>query len=347
MPSVNIAIFPKCNSVSMTPATPNFNVLGQAPYADTIQDWQYPLPYVQKINFDDELVIQVHVADPTALSVRYQNPKLYICDYQKNVINTIDLNVTPFLKGYQLIPYNTYIDPVTGATYPLLTAMWSFKFSDLDFSGDYGGIYYLKMVSQDYPPATVNTFTTFFSEPMFVDTSHQFTKQFQFAYNTNNSLKNIVVSGWFDDYPTNTQQYSPIFSQRAEAYINMFSPKVINIGYLQQQYQQKQIKAQQVRSWKLKVGEISLGIPYYMLEMLTEALLADTVTIDGYAYILYNPTGQSSLADLWKIRDADVVPLVFGECALMERYNSQSAIVTPTPSPYGRIFTSEFDTTFD
>ena len=342
--SVNIAIFPKCNSVSMTPATPNFNVLGQAPYADTIQDWQYPLPYTQKINFDDTITVQVHTTDNAGfLPVVY--PMLYVCDYQKNVIISIDLNIAPFLKGVQHIPFNIYTEPATGATYPLITTMWSFKFSDLDFSGDYGGVYYLKMISQDYLDPTA--FTTFFSEPMFVDTSHQFTKQFQFSYNTNNSLKNIVVSGWFDDYPTNTQQYSPIFTQRAEAYINMFSPKVINIGYLQQQYQQKQIKAQQVRSWKLKVGEISLGIPYYMLEMLTEALLADTVTIDGYAYILYNPTGQSSLADLWKIRDADVVPLVFGECALMERYNSQSAIVTPTPSPYGRIFTSEFDTTFD
>ena len=344
--SVNIAIFPKCNSVSMTPAIPNFNVLGQAPYADTIQDWQYPLPYSQKINFDDQLSIQVHVANPVAL-ITYANPKLYVCDYQKNVIGTIDLNTTPILKGYQVLPYNNYIEPNTGALYPLLSAMWSFKFSDLDFVGDYGGIYYLELVTQDYPTARTNTLTSFFSEPLFVDTSHQFTKQFQFSYNTNNSLKNIVVSGWFDDYPTNANPYSPIFSQRSEAYINKFSPKVVNIGYDQQQYQAKQIKTQQIRSWKLLVGEISLGIPYYLLEMLTEALLADNVTIDGYSYILDSKTHNTTPSDLWKMRDADVVPLVFGECALMERYNSQSALVTPTPSAYGRIFTSEFDTTFD
>jgi hypothetical protein len=352
MSYTKIAIFPLCNSVSITPAEPNYETLGQANYATTIQGWQAVLPYCQKLLFSDEIVIQAHICNSgySDTITTATDAKIYICDYNKKVIAGIDVNTTPSFKGAQSMPNNTYTDPYSLTTYSLTSFLWAFKFSDFEGYINDGGVYYVRFDNQVtnglFPTPTVLHTTTYYSEPIYVDNVHRDTLQFKFYYDANDFDKNIIISGWFNDYGTNSVPYNPIFLQRMEGYIVTPTAKLVNIGYLQQAYQQVQVQTKQIRSWMLKLGEISLGIPYYMVEMATEATAADSLLINDYPYIRFNTSNSSTPADAWKIRRVDASPLVYAECELLDKYNSSRAIVGPPPQPYTRIFNSVFDSTF-
>ena len=333
------------NSLYFYPEVPSgLNVLGQASYGEQLMDWQPRLPYNQKALFTDNISLQFHCGYSSSLATTL-SAAVYITDYLGNVIAGVDLNTAPYLKGVQTISGNTFTFPNGGVNVPLKSYQWAFTFGDFPSEIPDGGDYYVKLVVS-LTDIHGTTTSEYFSEVIRLTDSHPDTKLFQYLYNTNIASKNIVNSGWFNDYPTNSQPYTLSFSLRSEAYINLFSPKVINVGYSQQNYQQVQIKTRQVTTYTLKVGEISIGIPYYMLQKLTEALLADTLYIDNFAYIVYNPQGQTSLSDMWKIKDSDISPLVFAQTAIMLVSESQNALVSPTPPRYGRIFTDEFDDTF-
>lgn len=339
-----ITLFPPSTSVAFYPAIPSgLNVLGQASYLQTIQNWQATIPYWQKIASDDELAILVHTQ--ASLATPITNPKLYICDQYLNEISAIDLSLAPYNKGTQFVSANTIINPYTQSLNYLLSTLWVFKFSD--FTADLGDsdFYYLRLDNYNQDTATVATVC--YSEPLLVRATHDNTLKFDFNYNTSNAQKNALISGWYDDYPTNTIPYSPVFSQRCEGYIYPLDIKALNIGYLQQSYLQNQLRTLQQRTWTLKLGEISTGIPDYMLEKVTEVMLADNVTIDGYPYILYNPSSSSNLADLWKVRGAgDAAPLRYAATAIMEKTDAQKALFDPVPYSFGGIFTGVFDGTF-
>ena len=140
-------VLPANNSIYIS--DPNgLAVLGQSPYGvHGIQDWMTPTPYQQKYLFTDELAIQVHTQfDATNPS----EPQLYICDYYNpktgdykligaSIYNTlsgssVNLNIKPYLKGWQNIANNNYVAPFTGVVTPLLTSMWAFSFSDIGIS---------------------------------------------------------------------------------------------------------------------------------------------------------------------------------------------------------------------
>lgn len=334
-------ILPANNSVYIS--DPNgLAVLGQSPYGvHGIQDWMSQTPYQQKYLFTDELAIQVHTQfDATNPS----EPNLFICDYYNpntgdyrligaSAYNTligssINLNIKPYLKGYQNIANNNYQAPFTGAIVPLLTSMWAFSFSDLGINTR--GTYYLLLVNN----STVPTSQTFlFSEPVYITDSLPNTLLFQSQYNTNKGDNiNTVVTGWWNDWTINTQTYTPLFLLRCEGYIIDLDPKVVMAGYLQQLWQQVQTFAKQVRMKTLKVGELSNGIPPYMLEMVTAQILSDTYWIGQYSYIGYNTSNSTGLMDMWKSkRPNDAYPLLYANTVLMERYQSQGAIVTPPP----------------
>jgi hypothetical protein len=342
MAAVNqVTIFPNSNSVKFAPANPLYYVLGQAPYGQTIQDWQEPLKYSQKVLNTDQLAIMVHYQYDLASLGSYI--KLYVCDQYQNIITgiTATLNTYPYRKGNQHIAGNNFTDPYTSIVTPLYTSLYVFNFEAFYPTYiTYGQTYFLRLdnVSSD------GTIQTFYSEPLYVATSHKDTLLIQYSYNSNIANKNIVTTGWFNN-SGHTSPYNPVFSLRLEGYISDLNLKVINIGYLQQQYNQNQIKTEQRRTWQLCLGEISIGIPYYLLEMATEAMLADNIWINSYGYILFNPQGVTQLSDLWKKRDSINAPLVYASAPIMERYPEQQALQTTIPSH--RIFTGQFTAPFD
>lgn len=351
--SLSIAIFPTSNSISITPQTPSYYRLGQAAYTDTVQDWQAPLPYVQKVLNTDEITVQVHFA-MTGFGASYiihqSTCRAYLCDRDKKIISGIDLNSAPYYKGMQLLTNNTYTDPYTQVSTDLATAMFVFRFSYFPGYIPDGGIYYFRLdtlsTQPGFPSDIVVGMRTFYSEPLYVSTAHPNTVHIQGTFRGNDCEKNMLVTGWYSDFPANTTPYYPTFATRVEGYVSPPTFKVVNIGYLQQQYEQQQIKTKQVRTWSLKVGAISLGIPHYMLELVTELLLSDDVQIDNYPYIIFNPKGSDGMADLWKVKSTDPAPLVHAECQLMETYSAMRALIAPPPAPYLHVFNSTFDATF-
>jgi len=339
-----ITLFPPSTSVAFYPAIPTgLNVLGQASYSQTVKQWQANLYYKQKFTDTDEIVIMVHTQ--ASLATAITPPQLYICDQYGYEITAINLNVAPYWKGCQFVSANTIINPYTQSLNYLLSSMWVFKFSD--FAADLGDneFYCLRLDNYNQDTATVGSQT--FSEPILVRASYENTLKFEFNYATSNAQKNVLISGWYDDYPTNTIPYSPVFMQRWEGYVYPLSLKALNIGYLQQSYLQNQLRTLQQRTWELKIGENSTGLPDYGLVMATEAVLSDNLTIDGYPYILYNPSSSANLADLWKVRRAgDAATVQYATTPIAEKTDAQQALFNPVPDYFGRIFTEEFDDTF-
>ncbi len=337
MSLVNIAILPLSNSIPIYPLYPSFpGINGQDNYSNVIQDWQSKLPYLYKAQYGDQILILLHS------NLGTNPPQLFLCDKFKNIITGVNLNIQPFYKNLQTLANNNYTDPYSGEVFPLRTTMWNFAFSDLMISSP--DTYYLKLINPSIGAAPA---VSFFSEPISVNAVQWNTHIIQFSYNTNNFSKNVYINGWYNDYPDNVSQFFPVFSQRVEGYWLPASSKVVNIGYLQQLYQQLQIKTQQMQFWKFKPGELSLGIPWYLLQMITEALLADTVFIDGYKVILYNPGSSESLTDIWKVKDDDNMALIKAEVLLMTTYLAQSALIYPPPAIDGRLHADTYDSLHD
>jgi len=338
MPAQRITIFPLSNSVKISrdrDVPKGLQILGQAVYGLTIQDWQPAQQYYQKIGLNDTITIMVHVQGGSSIA------KLYLCDKYQQEISTIDLNVAPYFKGGQSLAGNTWTAVSTGTSYPLNSYLFSFTPSAFTDIVD-GEFYYIRCDNEMTGEDTLS----YWSEPLNIATDHPDTMLFTFTYNSNVARKNIIIGGWYNDFPFNSDPYSAVFYQRCEALVSVFVPKVINVGYVKQSYSQVQIKTDQVSTFTLKVGEVSIGIPYYMLQMITEALLADKLTIDDFPYIVFNPQSQTSLSDLWKIKDSEIAPLIFASTTIALVSESQNAIANPGDNPFARIFTSEFSSAF-
>jgi len=318
------------------------SVLGQAPYKaynpltmlQQVQDWQYQgNPYLYKCLYTDQITLLFH-SNITGLS----SMTLHVCDSNQKEITAVTsaLNLAPFYKGYQLIPGNNYTDPLTGATQPLASNMWSFQFNDMISQIPSGGIYYLRLDLKFGSPLVTQSY---YSEPILL--SDEFmpnpwgTRLFHYAYTANNSQKNVVVTGWYNDYATNTIPYSPVWNLRCEGYRSRLNVKSLLIGYLQQIYDPIQIKTQNKKYWTLHLGDGSLGIPEWMLNVVSEAITSDLWYFDGYPYSLNYGSSSSSLTDMWKIKGDEANPLLNAECLIQERWEQSQAIITPTPVPFG------------
>jgi hypothetical protein len=345
-----ITVLPASNSVCISDPT-GLAVLGQSAFGVYgIQPWMSAISYQSKYTFDDTLNITAHIQGNIPLS-QASSANLYLCDYYEpntgkyrvygsSIYNTtsgssVDLNIAPYLKGYQQLTGNSYINPLSNDSgTPLLTYMWSFSFSDLEINQS--GTYYLLLINaceslQTFPHPVV--ITPLFSEPILMQATHPNTLLFQSRFNTNKSDNwNVVITGWWNDFPINSIPFNPTFTQRVEGYVIDFDLKAVQVGYLQQSWQQLQTFAKWVRMKTLKIGEISVGVPPHIIEAVTAQILADTYWINGYSYINFNNSNSSQLGDLWKTRRPDdAYPLLFASTAIMERYQSQGSIVTPPP----------------
>ena len=128
----------------------------------------------------------------------------------------------------------------------------------------------------------------------------------------------------------------------------------MNIGYLQQSYQQRQNQTNMLNPiYDLKVGENGLGIPWYMLWKLSAAIYADNLALInngdtyGFGFTVFNQNTGSSPADIWKVTNFnDVDNLLRAGTQIMCNGNPFD-LVTPTPIPIGgRVFDDSFDSVF-
>lgn len=343
-----IVLSPAFNSLYFSEATNNgLNVLGQADFRHQIQPTQFPVNYFEKAVTTDLISLQFHINQG-------YTPTLYITDKNQKVIAAITatLNAAPFNKGAQTVTGNTYANPLTGVSTPLATFQWAFTFNDFIGSLTTPDYYYVKLVVNDG-----STDKEYYSEMIFLNTSQKDyydwetgqlnTIYFQGQYNSNRAQNtNVISGGWFNDFPTNTQPWVFQSAQRWEGKVDVIDMKAVNIGYLQQNYNQLFVTGQQVPMRMLSVGVNSLGIPDYGLQMVTEMILADRFFINGTWYKISNAGGGTAPNDLWKSSRDEVFPLLSANTVITLGDIRQQAMVTPTPTPGTRIYNGVFNGVF-
>ena len=346
-----ITISPNFNSYYFSDSTNNgLNVLGQADFQHQILPFQYRTIYFAKSVMSDYVSLQFHIFFSGI-------PTLYLCDRHQNIITgaTASLNSAPFYKGLQVVTGNTWDDPFTHYTYGLTSHMYNFQWSDLASyvtANTPLSVYYLM-----FEQVTGGETSQIFSEPILLYNStfdnwgnqdgQRNTLSFTAQYNANRAANtNVVVAGWYNDYPTSTQPYFPTFYTRCEGYVLPIDPKAVNFGYYMQNYIQNFQFGQQVPQKILKLGELSPGIPDYMLQIITEFLLSDQIIINGTWYKTVNQSSNTSPSDLWKSKRDDVSALLYANTVLSLGSLSQQAMVSPVPVPTGGIYDATFDATF-
>lgn len=337
------------NSCWFTEAINNrLNVITQSDFQHQILPFQQRVNYFQKSITSDLISLQFHINNGyTAL--------LYVTDIRQKVVAAIDLNAAPTVKGVQVITGNDYIDPFTSVVTPLRTWQWAFNW--VDFIADLvpdkpDSIYYIKLVVNDG-----STDKEYYSEPILLRTSVldywdweigiRNTIYIEAQYNSNRAQNtNVVVGGWFSDFGAGPVPWVFQTAQRVEGYVLPMDMKAVNLGYLQQNYNQLFISGQQVPMRVLKIGELSTGIPDYLLQMVTELLLADTFFINGTWYKISGGSSQAAPADMWKSKRDDNYPLLYANTVITLGDIRQQAMKTPPLLLPDRVFTGEFDDTF-
>ena len=333
-------------------------VLGQAPFGVYgIQPWMAVGKYQSKYTFTDTITIQAQI-EGNIPAIQTGNAKLYLCDYYDpnsgdyklygdTVYNrltgsSIDLNIAPYLKGVQQIAGNFYKNPFLPITTPLKSYLWAFDFTTLGIAT--AGTYYLLLLNDKLNIPSTHQITYLFSEPFLVKAAHPNTMLFQSQFATNKADNwNVIVTGWYNDYPTNTQTFTPLYSLRIEGYLIDDDPSAVLVGYSQQLWEQVQTFSKLVRMKTLAIGELSTGIPPHMLEMVQAQILADTFWIDNYSYISPSSNNSTQLTKLWKSRRPNAAyPLFYAGTALMERFQAQGAIITPPPPIPSHYFAPDF-----
>jgi len=352
----SIVISPNLNTFYFSEAINNgLNVLNQSDYMSQILQFQNRPVYLQKATTTDPITLQFHTYY-SGLSV------LHLCDRYQKVIAAADatLAAPPIWKYRQVVTGNTY--QYEGASYGLTTTMWNFTFNDLiayitpDTPTDW---YYFKLVvdGKDY-----------FSEPIIVRTD-KFDKwgnniafpntvlfNSSLAYNRAGNT-NAVVSGWFSDHPTNSLPYIPKFYTRCESSIMPDSPDMVAIEYLMANYDTNFIYGQQFQKKILSLGMASIGVPEYMLQMITEFMLTDATSITMgsvnkfgtplyYQYKLYSPDSGTAPKAIWKTKREDGYPLIRATMPIALGSMNQTAMIDPVPTPSAHIYNSVFNSIF-
>lgn len=314
-----ITTFCKQNSVRFYPVdqplAPQYSFVhfDAASFQNTIQSWQMDVAYYQKAMFEDQIVVMVHTQNSGVVPEDYP-PQLFLLDHNLNQIAS--LNSAPQYYGTQTPANDFYTDPVSGDTYQMNCTLWVFNFGSFISPATDSGIYYLQL--DNYFPAVPDV-NSFLSEPFFVSETQDRTLYFQYS---NNSNKNdVVVDNWAGGY-------YPVFCSRMEADIREYKPFGISIGYLEQDYLQLQQYGQSWRTWLLRLGSNTMGVPAYILERAAEIFNCDNVLIDGKAFIFDSQggNGNASAAAFWKVNDTDVSPLIRADLPIRERYGAENTI---------------------
>lgn len=351
-----VCIMPDVNTFYFSDATNNIGILDHSDYRGQILGWQYKSFYTAKATTTDPITIMAH----TQFLGTEASPTLHICDRNLKEItaitsdlNAISLPTGSYFKGSQNISGFSWTDPFTGTVIPLLSTLWNFSFAN--FSSYLTpntplSYYYLRLDTFD----TSGNLKSYYSEPIWLCDNLPNTLLFQCYYQANKALDtNVITAGWSTNLgsPPIGQPYTPSFCIRCEGYILPLDNKAVNVGYLQQLYEQQQVFTQKTHYRTLQLGEISRGIPDYMLQKMTELLLSDNWSAGAdinsqYSYILYNASSQTTPGDIWKSKRDNNRPLLYASTVISPRYLAQRAMVDPTPGVPHRFHSDRFSGRF-
>ncbi len=323
----HVTIFPKVNSVRLFPIdntnAPQYNTrqFDSAAYVDSLEPYQTPIPYRQKVLFIDQLTVMVHTQSNDPMDPTFNTPVLKLFNSEMVPVDAVNpsIGVAPVNKGTIRAPFNNFTDPVSGVVTELVSTLWVFQLGDyLDPSAD-NGIYYLHLSNTD----AFGNEAIFISDPilLFGVTADTFrdTKLIEASNDTNKA--EVILDGWLDDY-------RPSFAIRVESDIREFEIKGAYIGMLQQDYQQLQLNAQSWRTWNLNIGTVSAGVPKQLWEMVAKFMECDNVRIDGKFFIFdNNNSGGGGGTAAWKVTDSQTKGLIHAKLPIRERWNSESAFV--------------------
>jgi hypothetical protein len=118
-----------------------------------------------------------------------------------------------------------------------------------------------------------------------------------------------------------------------------YKPAGIAVTYLQQLYLNRQLNAQNFRTFTFRVGAVSAGVPAYILEKISELFITDLWKINN-KYFIQNIDENGGVSNFWKVEDSETANLVVAEIPIRERYMGQNALVVATPTPDLELYTS-------
>jgi len=334
------ALFPPVCDFRFTevtdPTTPNYAVGGvpqfdQLPLSDMTQEWQTALPYYQKKTFSDKCTVMV-LTNRVAAGATY--PSLTL----ETATSSIPLSLPggTFINGAQRITGLTipYVNPDTfGGTATDIPAdifQWQFYMNEILDPATDSGVVYLRM--RVYGDDALTVYREYLSEPIMVYDTFPGTVLIE-GKNTSTRLnQGIVATGWNDGK-------APTFQLRVEGMPLLYKPAGIAVTYLQQLYLNRQLNAQNFRTFIFRVGAVSAGVPAYILEKISELFITDLWKINN-KYFIQNIDENGGVSNFWKVEDSETANLVVAEIPIRERYMGQNALVVATPTPDLELYTS-------
>jgi len=327
-----VTLFPKPNDFRFHPVDPqkssiyNTYSFDQTSLRESLLYWQTPNKYKQKRLFNDLCTIMLHTQVNTGSALPY--PDLLLYDCTMTLITTIDSGI--YGRGAQQIAGNNDTNPETGVVTPLNSYLWTFYFNQF-LDPSQSGVYFIVMrnknadgtISDDWISEPINVFGT--DAAVFPNTM-----LIQGRNDTNRTSQAWVVSGWDNDY-------IPTAQHRIEAQRRPYNPKGILVSFIEQEYQARQLQAQNYRSFILSIGGQSDGIPDYEYEKLSEATIMDFWTADGIPYIIDTTDSDAGIKQMWKPNQPEAAQLGWYTLEIRERYNSQyvgrRTVMTPCSCP--------------
>lgn len=325
-----VADFPKVGDFRFTevtdPTPANYLVGGsigfdQKQYSEMTMFWQTPTTYMQKRTFNDYCTVYVQT---NAVGSTPVWPTLTISN------GSVGYAILPatFGIGYQRVPGNYYTDPITGTQTQLDTFFWKFQMGALLDPDTESGCWTMTM--RVYGDAGLTIYRDYQSEPILVYAEQPGTVLIEAQNNTNRTSQSVIAAGWTGDIV-------PTFQQRVEAQILEYMPKGLYVGFLEQNYLQAQLNAQNFRTFKFYLGDVSPGVPAYMFEKVSELFITDLWKINGKYYTL-DADNRNSVAVMWENQDPQASNLVWPNIAIRERFVAQNVFVNETPTPDLLIF---------
>jgi hypothetical protein len=331
MPSIVMLVdFPKVADFRFTMAagynTPYSEISGfyqfdQRPLPSSTMDWQMPKTYHQKKAFTDKCTI---IVNTRAIGPEPIYPDLVLVGPSASY----SISATTFGNGAQRISGNTLTDYNTGISYPADTFQWQFYPNEVTSEA---GCYYLEMIVYGNAEKTVSR--TFYSDPILINDVFPNCVLIESKYTVNRQSEGVVVSGWNDGL-------APTFQHRVEGFPLQYKPKANYISYLQQDYLNKQLNVNSWRTFVFKLGEISSGVPAYLVEKVSKAFETDFFKIDGKPFVL-DVDNSTGLQSLWENTDPEASNLMWSVANIRERYSNQSTYISETPSDTIELFEAD------
>lgn len=292
-------------------------------FNESAMEWQLQKKYYIKRTFQDPCTVylntQVNFVGDTG-----PYPDLQVIDDCGNLVRL--LSVPPYTKGAQQVTGNDIVvyDPETGlpTTYPMNSFLWKFTFGDFLTPATQSGIYHLKVrvISADS-----DVYQDYISEPIMVYNSFPNTVLIQGKNLTNRAKQNVLASGWDDDMP-------PTFNHRVEGYPEQYTPEGQYVNFLSGDFFNKQLTAENWRTWRFNLGGMMDGVPAYMVEKISELFITDQWKINNKFFTI-SATTSEGVKQLWEIKDPKASGLVNGFIPIRERYMNENVTVVLTPTP--------------